>query len=70
MPVSDADGDNVTDAPTEAVDYICFKRARMKYANSTKQYYGMNGKGISEVIGEGIQSTSEAVLDFLEDLIY
>ena len=35
-----------------------------------QQYYGMNGKGISEVIGEGIQSTSEAVLDFLEDLIY
>ena len=42
VPVSDADGDNITDAPTEAVDYICFKRARMKYANSTKQYYGMN----------------------------
>ncbi len=42
MPVSDADGDNVTDAPTEAVDYVCFKRARMKYSKTDGQYYGMN----------------------------
>ena len=42
VPVSDADGDNVTDAPTEAVDYICFKRCRLKYGTGTNQYYGMN----------------------------
>ena len=41
-PVSDADGDNVTDAPTEAIDYVCFKRCRIKYGTGDKQYYGNN----------------------------
>ena len=42
MPVSTADGDNITDAPTEAVDYVCFKRCRMKYGTGDNQYYGNN----------------------------
>ena len=42
VPVSTADGDNITDAPTEAVDYVCFKRCRMKYGTGDNQYYGNN----------------------------
>ena len=42
VPVSTADGSNVTDSPTEAVDYVCFKKCRLKYGSGDNQYYGSN----------------------------
>ena len=42
VPVNSADGDNITDSPTEAVDYICLKRCRLKYGSGANQYYGNN----------------------------
>ena len=52
VPVSDADGSNVTESPTEAVDYICFKRCRIKYGSGENQYYGMNVPDQSKISKE------------------
>ena len=59
VPVNSADGDNITDSPTEAVDYICLKRCRLKYGSGANQYYGNN-----------IPDQSKVQKEYIDDIAY